>query len=100
MKHITIIEDDIGLNNGIALALKQEDITFFQLYRLGDFQPSEPTSLFLISIFRTATALIFCESYVRIRMYPLSFLRQMISKLMKSRGWNLVQTTTSQSRSA
>ena len=50
MKHITIIEDDIGLNNGIALALKQEDITFFQLYRLGDFQPSEPTGLIILDI--------------------------------------------------
>ena len=50
MKHITIIEDDIGLNNGIALALKQEDITFFQLYRLGDFQPSEPTDLIILDI--------------------------------------------------
>lgn len=50
MKHITIIEDDIGLNNGIALALKQEDITFFQLYRLGGFQPSEPTDLIILDI--------------------------------------------------
>ena len=50
MKHITIIEDDIGLNNGIALALKQEYITFFQLYRLGDFQPSEPTDLIILDI--------------------------------------------------
>jgi DNA-binding response OmpR family regulator len=50
MKHITIIEDDIGLNNGIALALKQEDITFFQHYRLGDFQPSEPTDLIILDI--------------------------------------------------
>ena len=50
MKHITIIEDDIGLNNGIALALKREDITFFQLYRLGDFQPSEPTDLIILDI--------------------------------------------------
>lgn len=50
MKHITIIEDDIGLNNGIALALKQEDITFFQLYRLGDFQPSEPSDLIILDI--------------------------------------------------
>ena len=50
MKHITIIEDDIGLNNGIALALKQEDITFFQHYRLGDFQTSEPTDLIILDI--------------------------------------------------
>ena len=50
MKHITIIEDDIGLNNGIALALKQEDIAFFQLYRLGDFKPSEPTDLIILDI--------------------------------------------------
>ena len=50
MKHITIIEDDIGLNNGIALALKREDITFFQFYRLDDFQPSEPTDLIILDI--------------------------------------------------
>ncbi|MBQ3916099.1 MAG: hypothetical protein II690_05865 [Ruminococcus sp.] len=48
MKHITIIEDDIGLNNDIAIALKREDITFFQLYRLGDFQSSEPTDLIIL----------------------------------------------------
>lgn len=38
MKHITIIEDDSGLNNGIVLALKQEDYSFRQLYRLSEFK--------------------------------------------------------------
>jgi DNA-binding response OmpR family regulator len=50
MKHITIIEDDIGLNNGIVLALKREGFTFCQLYRLGDFRPSEPTDLIILDI--------------------------------------------------
>ena len=50
MKHITIIEDDSGLNNGIVLALKQEDYTFRQLYRLSDFKPSEQTDLIILDI--------------------------------------------------
>ena len=50
MKHITIIEDDSGLNNGIVLALKQENYTFRQLYRLSDFKSSEPTDLIILDI--------------------------------------------------
>ena len=50
MKHITIIEDDSGLNNGIVLALKQEDYSFRQLYRLSDFKLSEPTDLIILDI--------------------------------------------------
>ena len=50
MKHITIIEDDSGLNNGIVLALKQENYTFMQLYRLSDFKSSEPTDLIILDI--------------------------------------------------
>ena len=50
MKHITIIEDDIGLNNGIVLALKHEDYSFRQLYKLGEFQCSEPTDLIILDI--------------------------------------------------
>ena len=50
MKHITIIEDDIGLNNGIVIALRRDDLTFTQLYRLGDFRPSEPTDLIILDI--------------------------------------------------
>ena len=50
MKHITIIEDDSGLNNGIVLALKQEDYSFQQLYRLSDFNHSEPTDLIILDI--------------------------------------------------
>ena len=34
MKDITIIEDDVALNNGIALALKNEGYTFHQYYTL------------------------------------------------------------------
>ena len=36
MKTIAIIEDDIGLNNGIALALKKEEYQFLQYYSLKD----------------------------------------------------------------
>ena len=50
MKHITIIEDDNGLNNGIVIALKQEAYTFRQLYRLSDFKLSEPTDLIILDI--------------------------------------------------
>ena len=50
MKHITIIEDDSGLNNGIVLALKQENYTIRQLYRLSDFKSSEPTDLIILDI--------------------------------------------------
>ena len=50
MKHITIIEDDIGLNNGIVLALKKEEYTFRQLYRLSDFKPSDPADLIILDI--------------------------------------------------
>ena len=50
MKHITIIEDDSGLNNGIVLALKQQNYTIRQLYRLSDFKSSEPTDLIILDI--------------------------------------------------
>lgn len=50
MKHITIIEDDIGLNNGIVLALKHADYSFKQLHTLGEFRISEPTDLIILDI--------------------------------------------------
>lgn len=50
MKYITIIEDDIALNNGIALALKNADYIFRQYYKLGEFQPNEPTDLIILDI--------------------------------------------------
>ncbi|MDE5582381.1 MAG: response regulator transcription factor [Ruminococcus sp.] len=50
MKYITIIEDDIALNNGIALALKNDDFIFRQHYKLGEFQPDEPTELIILDI--------------------------------------------------
>lgn len=50
MKIITIIEDDIALNNGIALALKKADYSFRQFYRLSDFSMEEPTDLIILDI--------------------------------------------------
>ena len=50
MKHITIIEDDVALNNGIALALKNTNYTFRQLYRLSDFKTDEPCDLMILDI--------------------------------------------------
>lgn len=50
MKNITIIEDDIALNNGIALALKNAEYSFRQLYRLGEFKDDEPTNLIILDI--------------------------------------------------
>lgn len=50
MKIITVIEDDIALNNGIALALKNADYSFRQLYKFGDFKSDEPTDLIILDI--------------------------------------------------
>ena len=50
MKNITIIEDDIALNNGIVLALKNDEYTFRQLYRLGDFDKSVPVDLIILDV--------------------------------------------------
>lgn len=50
MKTITIIEDDIALNNGIALALKNNDYSFTHHYKLGDFDLNEPTDIIILDI--------------------------------------------------
>jgi len=50
MKYITIIEDDIALNNGIVLALKMPDYSFRQHYKLSEFQPDKPTDLIILDI--------------------------------------------------
>ncbi|MBR4319900.1 MAG: response regulator, partial [Oscillospiraceae bacterium] len=50
MKHITIIEDDIALNNGIVLALKNSDYSFRQYYKLSEFQSDKPTDLIILDI--------------------------------------------------
>ena len=50
MKHITIIEDDVALNNGIVLALKNDEYTFRQLYRLEDYEGSEPVDLIILDV--------------------------------------------------
>ena len=50
MKRITIIEDDAALNNGIALALKNDEYSFRQLYRLSDYNSAEPCDLIILDI--------------------------------------------------
>ncbi len=50
MKTITIIEDDTALNNGIALALKNADYSFRQLYKLSDYRSDEPCDLIILDI--------------------------------------------------
>lgn len=50
MKHITIIEDDIALNNGIVLALKNAEYSFKQLYKLGEFNIAESADLIVLDI--------------------------------------------------
>ena len=50
MKNITIIEDDIALNNGIVLALNNDEYTFEQIYRLGDFDKNKSTDLILLDV--------------------------------------------------
>ncbi|MBQ8086556.1 MAG: response regulator transcription factor [Lachnospiraceae bacterium] len=48
--HITIIEDDTTLNNGIVLALNNDEYTFEQIYRLGDFDKNKSTDLILLDV--------------------------------------------------
>lgn len=48
--HITIIEDDTALNNGIVLALNNDEYTFEQIYRLGDFDKNKSTDLVLLDV--------------------------------------------------
>lgn len=50
MKTITIIEDDIALNNGIALALKNDGLQFRQCYKLSDFDKSLDTDLIVLDL--------------------------------------------------
>ena len=48
--HITIIEDDTALNNGIVLALNNDEYTFEQIYRLGEFDKNKSTDLILLDV--------------------------------------------------
>lgn len=50
MINIAVIEDDKGLNNGIALALKQEDYRFYQYGALGEVQNVEDMDLVILDI--------------------------------------------------
>ncbi|MDE6424547.1 MAG: response regulator transcription factor [Ruminococcus sp.] len=50
MKYITIIEDDIALNNGIVLALKGLNYAFRQHYTIGEFDHTDHTDLIILDI--------------------------------------------------
>lgn len=50
MKDIVIIEDDVALNQGIALALRREDLRFRQCFRLGDFKENEKADLIILDV--------------------------------------------------
>ena len=50
MKQIIIVEDDKALNNGIAMALKREDLTFRQCYKLSEFPTDMQADLVLLDV--------------------------------------------------
>lgn len=50
MTNIAIIEDDQGLNNGIAMALKQEDFRFYQYTSLAEVKDAEGMDLIILDI--------------------------------------------------
>jgi len=50
MTKIGIIEDDQGLNNGIAMALKQEDFRFYQYASLAEVKNAEEMDLIILDI--------------------------------------------------
>lgn len=50
MKRIIIVEDDMALNNGIAMALKRDDLTFQQCYKLSEFPMGEKADLILLDV--------------------------------------------------
>lgn len=50
MTNIAIIEDDQGLNNGIAMALKQEDFRFYQYGTLAEAGNAEEMDLVILDI--------------------------------------------------
>lgn len=50
MKQIIIVEDDKALNNGIAMALKREDLSFRQCYKLSEFPTDMQADLVLLDV--------------------------------------------------
>lgn len=50
MTNIAIIEDNKGLNNGIALALKQEGFRFYQYGALGEVENIQDMDLLILDI--------------------------------------------------
>ncbi len=50
MRQIVIIEDDIALNHGIAMALKGDEFIVHQCFKLGDFQNGEKADLIILDI--------------------------------------------------
>ena len=94
MKTITIIEDDIALNNGIALALKNNEYSFTHHYRLGDFDPNEPTDIIILDInLPDGNGFEFLKKSVGLLISQSSFSQRTTLKLTKSQDWNLARTT-------
>ena len=55
MYHILIVEDDRGLNQGVALALKEEGVRFFLAYSLKearDIWQRMPVDMVLLDVDR------------------------------------------------
>lgn len=50
VKNITIIEDDKALNDGIVLALANDDYSFRQYHKLGDYKRDEPVDLIVLDV--------------------------------------------------
>ncbi|MBR6477475.1 MAG: response regulator transcription factor [Lachnospiraceae bacterium] len=50
MKQIVIIEDDVALNHGIVMALRREDLSFRQCFKLGDFKENEKADLIILDV--------------------------------------------------
>ncbi len=50
MKNITIIEDDKALNDGIVLALANDDYSFRQYHKLAEYKSDEAVDLIILDV--------------------------------------------------
>lgn len=101
MKTITIIEDDIALNNGIALALKNDNYSFRQLYKLSEYDHEKPCDLIILDInLPDGNGFDFLKKLRKFSDIPVIILTATILKQTRSRAWSLARTITSQNRLA